>query len=444
MWRQLTARKTSTSPFDASAGQREAALGPPRAGRRGAVRGVDDGGLPAAAGLPRLARRLVPGSVNIEVKPPEPPPAPAALRQASAPALVEGQGGRERRRAVELAREIVAAFEALAARGSGKLELPGGAVLELGNLSKPLWPALGLTKGDLFRYYLAVSPFLLPVVRDRPLVMKRFPDGIAGNAFYQQRAPETVPRGVRSERVDIGDDVPARLVGGDLATLLYMVQLAAISQDPWFSRAQSPQRDGLRGHRSRSRWTRRRSRACATSRAGCATSSTRWAIAGLAEDLRLARPAHLPAAAPRHARTSRGCCFARSSRRSWSRPAPRGGDGRADRQASATPTTVYIDCLQNIVGKTLACAYSARASDYAGRVDAARLGRARRPSSIRAPSPSGRCPRASPRSAISGPVCARRRGSIWRPRWNARQGRNRGMDEIRRSPCGKSSAVKPT
>ena len=113
-------------------------------------------------------------------------------------------------------------------------------MLELGNLGKPLWPALGLTKGDLFRYYLAVSPFLLPVVRDRPLVMKRFPDGIAGNAFYQQRAPEPVPRGVRSERVDIGDDVPARLVGGDLATLLHMVQLAVISQDPWFSRAQSP------------------------------------------------------------------------------------------------------------------------------------------------------------------------------------------------------------
>ena len=73
---------------------------------------------------------------------------------------------------------VTAAFEALATRGSGKLELPGGAVLELGNLGKPLWPALGLTKGDLFRYYLAVSPFLLPVVRDRPLVMKRFPDGI--------------------------------------------------------------------------------------------------------------------------------------------------------------------------------------------------------------------------------------------------------------------------
>ena len=70
--------------------------------------------------------------------------------------------------------------------------------------------------------------------------MKRFPDGIAGTTFYQQRAPEPVPRGVRSERVDIGDDVPARLVGGELATLLHMVQLAVISQDPWFSRAQSP------------------------------------------------------------------------------------------------------------------------------------------------------------------------------------------------------------
>ena len=79
-----------------------------------------------------------------------------------------------------------------------------------------------------------VAPLILPVVDDRPLVMKRLPNGVDGQAFYQQRAPEPVPPGVRVETLP-DDDVPARLVGGSLKTLLYMAQLASISQDPWFS-----------------------------------------------------------------------------------------------------------------------------------------------------------------------------------------------------------------
>ena len=88
------------------------------------------------------------------------------------------------------------------------------------------------------RYYVQVSPFILPVVTDRPLVMKRYPDGVRSEAFYQHRAPDKVPPGVRIEVLP-DDDVPSRPVGGTLKTLLYMTQLAAISQDPWFSRVQS-------------------------------------------------------------------------------------------------------------------------------------------------------------------------------------------------------------
>ena len=97
-----------------------------------------------------------------------------------------------------------------------------------------------MTKGDLLRYYLRVAPYILPVVADRPLVMKRFPNGVTGQAFYQQRAPDQVPAGVRVEVLPDDTDVPSRLVGGSLKTLLYMAQLAVISQDPWFSRVQSP------------------------------------------------------------------------------------------------------------------------------------------------------------------------------------------------------------
>ena len=77
--------------------------------------------------------------------------------------------------------------------------------------------------------------------------MKRFPNGIAKSAFYQQRHPEAVPPGVRRELlpddiepIDEEDGSRERLIGGSLTTLVYMTQLAAISQDPWFSRVSDP------------------------------------------------------------------------------------------------------------------------------------------------------------------------------------------------------------
>src|SRR4029079_6873032 len=76
----------------------------------------------------------------------------------------------------------------------------------------------------------------------RALVMKRFPNGIRGKAFYQQKAPANPPHGVRVAPVsDEGLETQDRLIGGNLATLLYLVQLGAISVDPWHSRVQSVQ-----------------------------------------------------------------------------------------------------------------------------------------------------------------------------------------------------------
>src|SRR5207249_10030222 len=119
-------------------------------------------------------------------------------------------------------------------RRDGVLELPAGDRLNVTNLHKLFWPKLKLTKGDLFRYYAHVAPYILPAVDDRPLVMKRFPNGIAAKPFYQHRV-EDVPQGVRVESVRVVERRP-QLIGGTLKTLLYTTQLAAISQDPWFSR----------------------------------------------------------------------------------------------------------------------------------------------------------------------------------------------------------------
>jgi len=125
--------------------------------------------------------------------------------------------------------------------GSGLLELPSGS-LEVSNLDKVFFPKTKQTKGDVMRFYARVSPYLLPAMADRPLVMKRFPNGVRGPSFYQQKAPENPPKGVRVESVsDEGIETADRLVGGNLTTLFYLVQLGAISVDPWHSRVDSIQ-----------------------------------------------------------------------------------------------------------------------------------------------------------------------------------------------------------
>ena len=153
---------------------------------------------------------------------PDPPPAPP---DAALPALLDTLADLEQRRA------------------RGTLVLPDGSRVPVGNLDKVFWPGPGITKGELLRFTLRIAPYLLPVVADRPLVMKRFPNGVQGKSFYQHRAPDALPAGVRAAGVrerpeTAGSEVPY-LVGGQLQTLAYMAQLAVISQDPWFSRLPS-------------------------------------------------------------------------------------------------------------------------------------------------------------------------------------------------------------
>ena len=138
-------------------------------------------------------------------------------------------------------RDLIGAIAAIEEDGgAGTLALVGDARLDVSNLDKRFFPKRGYTKGDLMAYYASVSPFLLPAIADRPLVMKRFPNGIGAPSFYQQRAPDDPPAGVRVEPVaDEGLKTQQRLVGGDLTTLLYLVQLGVISIDPWHSRVQS-------------------------------------------------------------------------------------------------------------------------------------------------------------------------------------------------------------
>jgi bifunctional non-homologous end joining protein LigD len=114
----------------------------------------------------------------------------------------------------------------------------GRAVVPLTHLERVYWPEEGYTKGDLIRYYGEVSRYIEPYLKDRPLIMKRYPSGIAGQSFHQHDAKE-VPEFVRTVSLEVedggGHDVDY-IVGSGRATLLYMASLGAIERHPWHSR----------------------------------------------------------------------------------------------------------------------------------------------------------------------------------------------------------------
>ena len=112
------------------------------------------------------------------------------------------------------------------------------------NVKKIFWPAEGYTKGDLIAYYERVAPLMLPYLKDRPLVLTRYPDGIAGKSFYQKDAPEFAPTWVRTERIyskDTERDI-AYLVVDDVEMLRYVANSAAIPIHLWASRIPSLER----------------------------------------------------------------------------------------------------------------------------------------------------------------------------------------------------------
>ncbi|REJ74671.1 MAG: DNA ligase D [Acidobacteria bacterium] len=110
--------------------------------------------------------------------------------------------------------------------------------LHLTNLDKVFWPTEGYTKGDLIDYYRAIAPRMLPFLRDRPLVMTRFPDGIDGKSFFQKHSPDFAPGWIRTEKIWSGDGErdTEYFVCNDEDTLVYLANLATIPIHVWSSR----------------------------------------------------------------------------------------------------------------------------------------------------------------------------------------------------------------
>jgi bifunctional non-homologous end joining protein LigD len=247
-------------------------------------------------------------------------------------------------------------------RVAGMITLPDGHRLEVGQLHKIFWPRLGLTKGALMRYYMRVSPFLLPAVADRPLIMRRWPDGVGASKFYQQRAPEDTPPGVRVATLASDRVVPRRFVGGSLTTLLFMTQIAAISQDPWFSRVQSENDpdhsvldlDPMPGVpfatvRDAARWVHDE-----LEHLGVASFPKTSGATGL----------HVYIPLPPRTSWTTSRLFAELIATTVAQRHPRAAT--IERAIGARGRRVYLDFMQNTRGKTLATAYSARGTDDAG------------------------------------------------------------------------------
>ena len=290
------------------------------------------------------------------------------LRDDKAAKSVNIEGAPGARGAIE--DDVVEQLRAIeASRKDGTIELPNGDRVGVTNLAKVFWPEGKITKGDLLRYYVEVSPYLLPVVEDRPLVMKRFPNGVDGKAFYQQQSRlEKPPAGVRldvlPDEIDpIGDPGAKRFIGGSLTTLLYMTQIAAISQDPWFSRVQSPLDadyvaiDLDPTHEATfarvldvARWVRDE-----LHRTGIPGYPKTSGSSGL----------HIYIPLPPHTSYESGQLLCQIVATVVATRHPKAAT--VERTVRARPRgTVYVDYLQNILGKTLATAYSARASAFAG------------------------------------------------------------------------------
>jgi bifunctional non-homologous end joining protein LigD len=115
----------------------------------------------------------------------------------------------------------------------------GGHTLSLSNRDKVLWPADGYTKGDLVTYYRTMAPHIVPHLTGRPLTLERYPDGIAGESFFEKHAPRFLPDWIPTVTVksDSGKRDSVRFIlCNDEATLAYVANLAAIVLHVWTSR----------------------------------------------------------------------------------------------------------------------------------------------------------------------------------------------------------------
>jgi bifunctional non-homologous end joining protein LigD len=155
---------------------------------------------------------------------------PAASPPAAAPP--PALAGRVLAKKNEIERELFAG-----SADNATIEIEGKR-LRLTNLNKLYFPESGYRKRDLLAYYYRIADRLLPFLRQRPLVLRRYPDGITGESFFQKEAGEAAPEWMQTLAVHSDErGQPIRyFLANDLAALLYLTNLGCIDHNPWASR----------------------------------------------------------------------------------------------------------------------------------------------------------------------------------------------------------------
>ena len=247
--------------------------------------------------------------------------------------------------------------------GEGTVDLGRGDTLHVSSLGKAYFPKAKLTKGALMRYYARVSPVLLPHLAGRPLVLKRYPEGVGGPMFFQQDAGAHVPDVVQTQMLSTEEKGKRRrIIGGDLATLLYTVQLGAIEVHPWLSRVSdidSPDR-------------------CLIDLDPGADVPFSAVVALARDVLRITEKCGLTAAVKTSGSRGIHLVIALPKRTTYETSAQlamqiaqvvvaaRPEVATVERSIKARPAgTIYVDALQNARGKSAASAYSVRANEQA-------------------------------------------------------------------------------
>ncbi|HEV7994436.1 MAG TPA: non-homologous end-joining DNA ligase [Gemmatimonadaceae bacterium] len=241
----------------------------------------------------------------------------------------------------------------------GEIVIGKNARLHVSSLSKPFFPDAGITKGGLMRYYTRVAPLLLPELEGRALVLKRYPNGVDGPMFFQQNAGDHVPDEVRVATLDTVElGAKPRIIGGDLLTLLYTVQLGAIEVHPWLSRVDdvdTPDRcliDLDPGDDVPFGTVAMLARAIARIAEGC----------GLPVAIKTSGASGLHIVLPLAPRTTYETSAALALRLAEAAVAAHPDIATVERSVKARPKgSIYVDALQNARGKSMAAPYSVRA-----------------------------------------------------------------------------------
>jgi len=349
----MTPRKTSTPtkrgvkpPVRAKANVRTGPSEQPRSARRPARKSAE---TPPPVRKAPPKQRVAGANVRRPSKRPERTKEKLPARKATAP-----------QRAVGTPPDIELQLLAIENRGGdGDVEMGKGRTLHVSSLDKVFFPDPRVTKGAVMRYYTRMSRFILPDSDGRPFILKRYPDGIDGEMFFQQDAGAHVPEAVHTGMVETQDKgTQNRLIGGDLATLLYTVQLGAIEVHPWFSRIETldtPDRTLIDLDPSEGLPFQK--------------------IVELAQDVvKIARECRLPVALKTSGSRGIHLVFPLPARTSYADSAQlamlvaraavvaRPDLATVERSLSARPEkSIYVDALQNAQGKSMAGAYSLRA-----------------------------------------------------------------------------------